>query len=117
MNPWWTDQQAGLFGGIAGGLVGILGAILGTLAGVFAPKGKLKSLVLGLQCTMIALGLASLVVGIVAVLNHQPYGVYYPLLLCGTILTVLCGSLLPVVLQRYRQADRRKMEAQSLRRG
>jgi MFS family permease len=116
MNPWWTDQQAGLFGGIAGGVGGLLGGIFGTLAGICAPRGKCKMLVVGLALFMIGAGIISLVVGVVALALQQPYGVYYPLLLIGVVCTTVFGVGLPVVLQRYREADNRRLEAEELRR-
>ena len=44
-EPWFNP---GLVGGVLGGTVGILGGILGTAVGVLGPRGKAKSLVMGL---------------------------------------------------------------------
>jgi uncharacterized integral membrane protein len=117
MNPWWTDQQAGLFGGIVGGTIGTLGGLLGTLLGVFGSRGKLRPVVMGIHILLIVLGVIGLVTGIAAVLLHQPYAVWYPPLLMGFILSVVGGCLLPVTIRTYRQAEQRKMQAQDLRRG
>jgi hypothetical protein len=116
MTPWWTDQQAGLFGGIGGGVGGLLGGVFGTLAGICAPRGKCKGLVVGLAVFMIGTGISSLIVGVIALSLQQPYGVYYPLLLIGIACTMVFGMGLPVVLQRYREADNRRLEAEELRR-
>ena len=116
MNPWWTDQDAGLFGGIAGAGLGILGGILGTLAGIFAPRGQCKGLVYGTFALMIIVGIICLVGGLAALCFDQPYGVYYPQLLIGIISTLVPGSLFPVIRQRYREAEARRLEAEEIRR-
>ena len=57
----------------------------------------------------------SLIFGLIAVTLGQPYGVYYPLLLGGIILTGVCGGNLPGLLRRYQQAELRKMAAMDVR--
>jgi hypothetical protein len=116
MNHWWTAQQAGLIGGVAGSVVGIMGGLLGTIAGIYAPQGKLKGLVYGLTATIIGAGGISLITGIVALLLGQPYFVYYPLLLIGSVCVISLGSLVPVIRLRYREADHRRLEAEEIRR-
>src|SRR5438094_459100 len=105
MTPWWTDEQAGLIGGIGGSALGILGGILGTVAGFCAPRGKCKRLVFGLCIFMISIGIISLTAGVIALSSHQPYGVYYPLLLMGIICTAALGGGMPVIRRQYREAD------------
>jgi hypothetical protein len=116
MTPWWTDQQAGFFGGIAGGVVGVLGGIVGTVCGICAPRGKCKGLVYGLSFCMIGAGIISLIAGALAFFLHQPYAVYYPLSLFGFICTTVFGSIMPVIHRRYQEADRRRLEAEEFRR-
>lgn len=116
MNAWWTAQQAGLIGGIGGGAIGMAGAMVGSLS-FLVVRGKAKPLMLGLFLAMIALGLCLLGAGVVALIQSQPYHVFYPLLLGGFIATCVFGALLPVILIRYRQADVRRLEAEQLRRG
>jgi len=55
-----------------------------------------------------------LVAGLVALGLGQPYAVYYPLLLFGGILTVVCGGLLPVIRRRYAEIELRRMTAMDL---
>lgn len=116
MTPWWTDAQAGLIGGIAGGGLGVLGGVFGTICGICAPRGKCKTLVYGLAAFMIGGGIVSLIAGIVALILHQPYGVWYPLLLIGVVGTAVVGGLMPVIRRRYQEADKRRLEAEELRR-
>lgn len=117
MQAWWTDQTAAYIGAFGGSGVGILGAILGTLSGVVVPKGKCKSLVYSLFGIVVALGIATLITGIVAVVLGQPYAVWYPLVLLGFIPTVVLASIFPAVRMRYAQADQRKLDAQEILRG
>jgi hypothetical protein len=116
MDPWWTAQQAGLFGAIGGSAIGVLGALLGTVGGIGAPRGKCKGPVFSLIGIALGLGALSLVAGVVAVIAGQPYHVFYPLLLGGGITSVVFGAALPVFQARYRQADMRRLDAESLRR-
>lgn len=117
MLEWWTASNAGLFGGIAGSVVGLLGATFGTAGGILAPRGKAKPLIVGGMLVVSTIGAAALVVGIVALIQGQPYHVWYPLLLLGGLTAGLFGGLTPVVLVRYRQADARRMESEQLRSG
>ena len=117
MTEWFDEQTAGLIGGALGGVLGGgFGGIGGALAGVLAPRGKAKGLVLGLFVSGILIGVVLLAVAGVALVQSQPYHVWYPFGLMGLIMTSVMGGLFPVVRARYRQADERKMEAESLRR-
>ncbi len=116
-EPWFDPIRFGaLYGGIAGGVLGSLGGILGAMAGTLAPKGKGRSFVLGAFTLMILIGAGHLLLGLYALANRQPYGIWYPLVLIGSILTIVMGSLRPVVRKRYQEAEARKMEAAAFRR-
>lgn len=104
-GAWWSGQQAGLVGGLFGSAVGIMGAIIGTLSGL----GRFRSFCLGLCWLNIAIGIVSLIAGIFAVSTGQPYEVYFPLLLCGTIATCVVGGVLPTVRKRYEENELRRM--------
>jgi hypothetical protein len=117
MIPWWTNQQAGLLGAIGGSVIGIVGGVFGTIAGTCVPRGKAKPFLYGFMALMLVVGAVGLVMGLAALAIHQPYAVWYPLLLAGGILLACFGVALPVLRLGYRQADVRKFEAESLRRG
>lgn len=104
-TPWWSDRAAGLWGGIGGAVIGILGGLIGTLTSL----GKAGALVLGIARGLVVLGLVSLIVGIVAVVQGQPYAVYYPLLLTGFIVTFVIGLNLRTIRLRYEQVEMQKM--------
>ncbi len=116
MNPWWTAYEGNLFGAIGGSVIGIVGGTLGALAGVLAPRGKGRGPILGSFVALILLGVAMLALGLIAVLRGQPYHVWYPLVLCGGILSLVLTCILPGLRTRYRQAEARRLDAEELRR-
>jgi hypothetical protein len=62
------------------------------------------------------IGISHLVLGLYALSVGQPYGIWYPLVLIGGVLTMLFAMLRPVVRKRYEEAEARKMEAAEFRR-
>ena len=114
-EPWFSEQMAGLYGGLLGGVGGSLGGLYGGLAGWLAPRGKARELILGVHWSFILLGLAALGVGLAALFDGQPYHVWYVFVLPGVLLVVLFGALLPVIRQRYREAEERRITAEDLR--
>ncbi len=117
MNEWWNAYNGNMIGAYGGAAIGVLGGTLGALAGTLAPRGKCKGLILGGMIALALMGVVLLVAGITAVIVGQPYHVWYPLVLGGGILTVVCGPLVPVIRLRYRQAEARRLDAEELRRG
>ncbi len=117
MNEWWSTQDGALIGAIGGSVLGVIGACFGSFVGYFAPRGRYRSIAIPLHITLVAFGVITLCTGVTALLLKQPYHVWYPLTLGGFILTVVLGCLLPVVFKRYADADRRKLDAEQIRRG
>lgn len=116
-NEWWTMNSGTMLGAFGVGGLGAFAGIFGAASGYLAPRGIAKSAVLAVHGTLIGIGVLALSAGLVAALTGQPYHVYYPLLLGGGILSVVMGAMFPVIRARYRQAENRKMDAESLRRG
>ncbi len=110
-EPWFNPN---LYAWIPGTLLGVLGGLWGSLVGVLAPQGKAKPFVLGSLVLLLAACAACLTLGVLAILEHQPYGVWYGLLLPGVIGLGVLGPLTPVALMRYREAENRKMQARDL---
>lgn len=106
MNTPWFD--ASTYGWIWGTVIGVGGGLYGALVGTLAPQGKCKRLILALHIALLGASLGLLAAGIVALAVKQPYGVWYSLLLPGCVGTIVLGSLTPVLLMRYRQADMQK---------
>ena len=116
MTEWWTAYHGTLIGAIGGSVIGVCCGGLGAMAGVFAPRGKFKGFVLGSMGVLVLAGIAALAAGITALVLGQPYHVWYPLTLGGTIGTFVLGGITPVIAMRYRQAEARRMEAEGIRR-
>ena len=107
-TPWFDDPNrfGAWFGGIVGGVGGGLCGLLGALTGLLAPKGKGRGFIVAGFLFFIAIGLVLLVVGFCALIARQPYAIWFPFLLSGLIFCGVMGGLLPVVLKRYREAEK-----------
>ena len=106
-GQWW-GRNTQIWGGSLGGcFVGLMGAVLGIFGGLV----KARRFVLGLMKGMIVAGAVSLVVGVIALVKSQPWGVYYPLLLWGLLSTTLFAGNFRSVRRRYEQKELRKMES------
>ena len=115
-EPWFDPNTFGAwFGTIAGGGLGTLGGLLGAAAGILAPRGKAKAVIVGAWYLTIAFGVAVLLFGVYALVVGQPWGIWYGPVLCGTIITIVMGGLLPVIRMRYRAAEQRRIDAEGLR--
>lgn len=113
----WTDPNTfgayagAILGGGGGTLVGLWGALVGTLA----PRGKGKTLILGMGIIFACFGAILAGVGIFAWVAGQPYGIWYPLILSGTIMAMITGMLLPTARKRYAEAEARMLAAEQFR--
>jgi hypothetical protein len=115
---WWDPDTFGMwFGIIGGGVGGSLIGMLGGLAGWLAPKGRGRTWIVGSLYIALALGIVSLVLGLTALALRQPYGIWYPFLLLGAIVTIVLGANLPVILKAYAAAEQRRIEAEGIRHG
>jgi hypothetical protein len=117
MQPWMDPLKFGLFyGAIGGTVVALSSAALAVAAAKLAPLGKGRNFVLGSFAFMIAIGLVNLVIGFYALSSHQPYGIWYPFVIIGTVVTIVYGALRPMLQKRYKDVEARKIEAAALRR-
>jgi hypothetical protein len=66
-------------------------------------------MVLGLGWVFFGASLILLAAGVTALVNGQPYGVWYGLGMGGLIGTLVLGPILPVVRKRYREAEERRL--------
>ena len=106
-SEWWSGQTAGLVGGLGGAMIGIIGGAIGILAGM----GRGKKLVLVLSALITVIGVIALTSGIYAVINQQPYSVYYVLLLLGGQMTLGGIACLVLIPYQFRMRELRRMQA------
>jgi hypothetical protein len=106
-NAWWSDQAAGLIGGIGGGTLGCLGSLLAWLAW----KGLARRFVVVAAWLLIGLGVASGLGGVVALTLKQPYAVWFPLLLGAALLLGIIPFRLRSYLKHYEDLELRRMTA------
>lgn len=115
-EPWFDPNQFGVwYGTVVGGGGGSIVGIFGGVIGYCAPRGVGRPWILGVMYTVVALGVAQLALGAYAWFAGQPYGIWYPPLMCGVVFTVVMGALIPVIKVRYREAEQRRIEAGALR--
>ena len=110
-EPWFDPN---LYAWIPGTALGVTGGILGSLGGMLAPRGRARGLVLGLYGLVLCVTIVLLAAGLFALYAGQPYGVWYGLMLPGLLGTVVFGTLLPVILKRYREAEERRLTAHDI---
>ncbi len=106
-GQWWSDRTGGLMGGVLGTILGCLGGLIGWLTA----KGKARNVVFGSVRAMQAVGVGSLLGGVVAVIMSQPYCVYYPFLLVGIICLAVGTGVVHTVRKRFDELELRKMSA------
>jgi hypothetical protein len=106
-GAWWSGRQSALLGSIAGSVLGLLGVAIGWLGST----GRARGFVLGTLKAFAWLGIVALVLGVAALATGQPYAVYYPLILLGTIGASLGFALPRSVSRRYEELELRRMQA------
>ena len=106
-GQWWGLNTQIWVGSLGGCFVGLMGGVLGVFGGLV----KARRFVLGLMKGMIVAGVVSLVVGVIALVKSQPWGVYYPLLMLGLITTGVFAGNFRAVRRRYEQKELRKIES------
>jgi hypothetical protein len=106
-NAWWSDRTAGLAGGTGGAALGCLASLLAWLAS----KGRSQSLVVVIAISLILLGGLLTLAGILALCLHQPYAVWFVLLLPGILLLAILPPRLKQFQKQYADLETRKMAA------
>src|SRR5688572_14343101 len=111
-EPWFDENTFGaLFGAIAGGGLGTLGGLWGALSGTLAPQGRGRAFVLGFGWLLAGLGVLLLGFGLYALVDGQPFHIWFWPCQVGLVVIVVVGGLIPVVRQRYAEAEARRMQA------
>ena len=106
-GQWWPDETGGWVGASLGVVLGILGALVGILAG----KGKSRKTVMGLLTAILLLGTGALIAAAAALIDRQPFPVYYPLILPGFIAALLAALIIRPVRKRYQKLELKRIRA------
>ena len=111
VGPWFDPN---LYAWIPGTAYGLGAGLMGGLVGWLVPRGRARKFTLRIWFALWAAAVALLILGIVALANGQPWGVWYGLLLPGAIGTLVVGANSVVILKWYRQVEERRLAAKDL---
>ena len=89
--PWFDPNH---YAWIPGTAYGLVAGLMGGLVGWLVPRGRARNFILRAWFTVWAIAVALLIVGIVALVNGQPWGVWYGLLLPRCCRHAGCGCQL-----------------------
>ena len=110
-QPWFDPNQ---YAWIPGTAYGVAAGLMGGLVGWLVPRGIARGFILRAWFTLWLVAIALLIVGTIALINKQPWGVWYGLLLPGAIGTLVVGGNSLVILKRYREVEERRVAAKDL---
>ena len=85
--------------------------LLGGLIGLISSRGRRPRIALGVLYTTMVLGLVADGVGVIALAQHQPYGVYFPLFAAGLMASLFPLTVIPNIRRRLREHELRLMRA------
>ena len=108
IEPWFDPDH---YAWIPGTAYGLIAGLMGGLVAWLVPHGRARKFILRAWFTVWAVAVVLLGAGIVALSNGQPWGVWYGLLLPGTIGTLVVGVNSLVILKRYREIEQQRLAA------
>lgn len=111
MEPWFDPNH---YAWIPGAAFGLAAGLMAALVAWLVPHGRARNFVTRAWFALWAISVALLIVGAVAYLRGQPWGVWYGLLLPGAIGTLVVGGNSFVILKRYSDIERRRVAAKDL---
>jgi hypothetical protein len=111
IEPWFDPNH---YAWIPGTVYGIVAGLMAVVVAWLVPRGTARAFILRAWFALWAAGVALLAAGIVALVNGQPWGVWYGLLLPGVIGTLVVGANSLVILKKYRDVEERRLAAKDL---
>ncbi len=103
-GPWFDPNK---YSWICGAAYGVAAVILGAVAFYLVPKGRAKRAVVSAWVLLWSIAIGLIIIGLVAVADRQPWGVWYGILLPGIVGTAVLGGNLLIILKRYKEAEQR----------
>jgi peptidoglycan/LPS O-acetylase OafA/YrhL len=110
-QPWFDPD---LYAWIPGTVYGVAVGLLGVVVGVLAQRGRARGFVINAWIAAWLVGLALLAVGVAALLQGQPWGIWYGFLLPGVIGAAVVGGNYFTIAKRYREIEQRRLAARDL---
>jgi MFS family permease len=107
-EPWFDPAQ---YAWIPGTVYGVAAGLMGVLVAWLVPRGRARALILRAWFTLWATAVALLIVGIVALVEGQPWGIWYGLALPGGIGTLIVGANTVLIAKKYREVEERRLAA------
>ncbi len=108
----WFDPNH--YAWIPGTVYGIVAGLMAVVVAWLVPRGRARAFILRAWLALWAAGVVLLAAGSVALVNGQPWGVWYGLLLPGAIGTLVVGANWLVILKKYRDVEERRLAAKDL---
>lgn len=112
MTEAWFDPNQ--YAWIPGTAYGVLAALMGGLVGWLVPRGRARGFIFRAWFITWAVAVLLLIAGMVALVNGQPWGVWYGLVLPGAIGTLVVGVNSLVIRKTYREVEQRRVAAKDL---
>ncbi len=113
MTAWWTDNFFGVWLGVGHA---IIVACLGMACAWFIYHGQKRQLVTRIVTGASAFGVLCLAACLLALLQGQPFRVWYPLAMMGGMSVLMWVPNLIALDWLYRRHDSRRLAAEELRR-
>jgi MFS family permease len=100
VNDLWFNPNR--YAWLPGTAYGVLAILASMLVITMAPKGRARRFIYGLWTSIWLVALALLAAGILALVRNQPWGVWYALVLPGSVGIIVVGSTSIAVRKQYR---------------
>ena len=110
-QPWFDPNS---YAWIPGTAYGIAAGCLGGLVGWLLPRGRATRFLLRAWVVLWVAAVVLLMVGFAALVNGQPWGVWYGFLLPGAIGTLVVGANSMVLWKTHRKVEERRLAAKDL---
>ena len=88
--------------------------MIGSLIGCLLPRGRALRVLRTAWFALGAVAVIFLVIGTVALIEGQPWGIWYCFLLPGAVGALVMGANTPAIFKRYREAEERRLAAKDL---
>jgi hypothetical protein len=110
-EPWFDIAR---YAWVPGTAYGLAAALMGALVGTLAPRGRWRNFVVRAWLLLWLAAVVMLAAGVTGLIVHQPWGVWYALLLPGAVGTLVVGINSYAVLKAYRLVEERRLAAKDL---